>query len=90
MNTAGAILRTPRDLGALVRSARKKLGLSQKDLADRVGVSGMWISNLERGKGGARFDLILKTLAALNMQLRGEPDASDDDDFDFVQAVLEA
>lgn len=89
-NTAGVALRTPRDLGAFVRSARQKMGLSQQQLADKVGVSGMWVSHLERGNDGARFNLILRTLSVLALQLRGAADDADDDDFDFMSKALEA
>lgn len=36
-------------LGQQVRRARKRLGLSQRELADRVGVSQIVVSNVENG-----------------------------------------
>jgi hypothetical protein len=37
------LIRTPSDLGALIRDRRMKLGLDQKSLAGKVGVSRQWI-----------------------------------------------
>ena len=65
-------LRTPADIGALVRDRRLTLGLDQADLASRVGVSRLWINQIERGKPGASLGLILRTLAAVGIQLTGE------------------
>lgn len=36
-------IRTPVDLGALIRERRKALRLDQKTLAEKVGVSRQWI-----------------------------------------------
>ena len=41
--------RTPGELGALVREARRACGLQQAELAELVHVSRMTISRLERG-----------------------------------------
>ena len=43
-------IRTPADLGALIRDSRTKLGLDQKSLAEKVGVSRQWIVEIEKGK----------------------------------------
>ena len=89
MTDDGISLRTPRDMGAFIRSARRKSGLTQKQLAEKVGVSDMWISGLERGNGGARFNLILRTLSILGLQLQGSSDDSKDE-FDILRQVLES
>ena len=62
-------LRSDSDFGALVRSERKKRDWTQQELADRVGVSAVWMSQIERGKPTAHFGLILKTLRALEIPL---------------------
>jgi transcriptional regulator with XRE-family HTH domain len=41
-------IRTPIDLGALIRERRKALGLDQKTLAENVGVSRKWMSMSSR------------------------------------------
>lgn len=67
-------IRSAREFGTLVRSEREGRGWSQSQLAERVGVSLPWISQFERGKATAQIDLVLKTLAALNIRLwAGEP-----------------
>ena len=63
------IVNSANELGALVRSERKKRDWSQKDLASRVGVSAVWISQVERGKPTAHFGLILRTLKTLGVSL---------------------
>ncbi len=65
-------LRTPRDIGLLIRERRRALGLGQAALADRVGVSRQWIIGIEKGKGGAALRLVLRTLDALGIAVYGE------------------
>jgi HTH-type transcriptional regulator / antitoxin HipB len=62
-------VRTPQQLGALIRERRKRLGLDQKTLADRVGVSRQWIVEIEGGKPRAAVGLVLRTLEALGLDL---------------------
>ena len=63
------LLRTPKDLGALIRQRRRDLGLDQGTLAERVGVSRQWIIEAERGKPRAEIGLVLRTLDALGVRL---------------------
>ena len=63
------IVRTPADLGRLNRTKRRELGLDQQTLAERVGVSRLWIIEFERGKPRAEIGLVLRTLAALDLQV---------------------
>ena len=63
------IVRTPADLGLLIRTRRRELGLDQQTLAKRVGVSRLWIIEFERGKPRAEIGLVLRTLMALDLQL---------------------
>jgi len=63
------IVRTPADLGLLIRTRRRELGLDQQTLAARVGVSRLWIIEFERGKPRAEIGLVLRTLAALDLQV---------------------
>ena len=62
-------IRTPLDLGAIIRDRRKKLRLDQKSLADKVGVSRQWIVEVEKGKSGAEIGLVLRTVEALGINL---------------------
>lgn len=62
-------IRNAREIGALVREHRSGLKLSQADLATRVGVSRLWIVELEKGKSTAQLGLVLRTLDILGIAL---------------------
>lgn len=64
------IVRTPTDVGALIRQRRRALQLDQRSLAERVGVSRQWLIDVERGKPRAELGLILRTLDALGVRLQ--------------------
>lgn len=55
--------------GQLVCDQRKQRGWSQTQLAEKVGVSRLWISQLENGKETVEFGLVLRTLRALDLIL---------------------
>lgn len=63
------IVRTPAEIGHLVRGRRRRLGWKQDELARRVGVSRQWVVDLEKGKPGTRLDLVLRTLRELDALL---------------------
>jgi HTH-type transcriptional regulator / antitoxin HipB len=63
------VVRTPKDIGALIRSRRRSLGLSQADLASKLGTSRLWITEIERGKPRASLVLVLQAVAALGLEL---------------------
>jgi HTH-type transcriptional regulator/antitoxin HipB len=67
-------IRTPADLGALIRDRRIKLALDQQSLARKVGVSRQWIVEVEKGKPRAEIGLLLRTIDALGIQLMTEED----------------
>lgn len=67
------LARTPTDLGNLIREQRRKLGLDQRALAERVGVSRQWIVEVEGGKPRAEIGLVLRTLTALGLELEVRP-----------------
>ena len=62
-------IRSPLDLGLIIRQRRRDLGLNQTELASRVGVGRQWIVAIEHGKARAELGLVLRTLAALNLTL---------------------
>ncbi|MCM0021723.1 MAG: helix-turn-helix domain-containing protein [Tagaea sp.] len=63
-------LRTPKDFGAAIRARRRLLGWGQAELAKRVGVSRLWVNQVESGKPGAGLGLVLRTLGALGLTLK--------------------
>lgn len=68
-------IRTAKDVGLVIRERRRALGLAQRELARRLGVSRQWVSDVERGKPRADVALVLRALTALGMtiEVRGDP-----------------
>lgn len=62
-------IRTPADLGAVIRERRKKLKLDQADLAARIGASRQWVIGVEKGRSRAEIGLLLRALNALGLHL---------------------
>lgn len=69
-------IRTPVDLGAIIRDSRIKLGLDQKSLAGKIAVSRQWIVEVERGKPRAEIGLVLRTIDALGIALDARIEAA--------------
>lgn len=63
------IINSAKEFGILVRSERKKLGWSQEKLAEKVGVSPLWVSQFERGKSSAQIGIVVRTLKTLGIKL---------------------
>ena len=63
------IIRNEKDLGALIRTARKKKSWRQIDLARHASMRQQLISELENGASSSRLDTILKVLAELDLDL---------------------
>jgi y4mF family transcriptional regulator len=62
-------VRTPADLGAIIRDRRKRLKLDQAAFAKRIGVSRHWVIEIEHGHARAELGLVLRALDALNIRL---------------------
>jgi len=80
-------IRSPRQLGSALRTARTQLRLTQSQLAVAAGVGVRFIVDLEAGKPTLRLQETLRVIDALGgeLQLRGLPgagsaDAEDADD----------
>ena len=63
------LIRTPTDLGAVIRDRRKQLDLDQAELAERIGVNRKWVIGIERGRVRAELGLVLRALDALGIRL---------------------
>ncbi len=63
------LIRTPADLGAVIRDRRKQLGLDQSTFAKRIGVSRQWVIGVERGHARAAVGLVLRAIDALGIRL---------------------
>jgi HTH-type transcriptional regulator/antitoxin HipB len=62
-------IRTATDLGAFIRERRTNLGMDQATLAKKAGTSRKWLVEVEQGKPGAEFGLILRTLKSLEISI---------------------
>ena len=63
------IARTTKDLGNVLRKARKARNLTQADLATLAGIWQRTVSNIETSASGAKVDTIFDLLAALDLEL---------------------
>jgi transcriptional regulator with XRE-family HTH domain len=55
------------DLGSNLRAARKKLGLTQEQVAERSGVHSTEVSRIEAGKRDPQVSTLRKLAAALEV-----------------------
>jgi y4mF family transcriptional regulator len=57
-----AIIRTPQDVGELIRTARKRSGLTQQQFADLCGVGRRFLSECESGKSRLELGKVMQVL----------------------------
>ena len=81
-------IRTPLDLGLVIRDRRRKLGLSQAGLARKVGVGRQWVVAIERGKSRAELGLVLRTFSALGLSITSDADDRPPRPTDGIDAVV--
>ncbi|HVR25525.1 MAG TPA: type II toxin-antitoxin system Y4mF family antitoxin [Candidatus Polarisedimenticolia bacterium] len=67
---------TPKDLGKIVRDTRKKLGVTQKDLALTSGTGLRFVIDLEKGKETCQIGKALTILQTLGIKLVLTPPAT--------------
>ena len=67
---------TPKDLGKIVRDTRKKLGVTQKDLALTSGTGLRFVIDLEKGKETCQIGKALTILQTLGIKLALTPPAT--------------
>jgi HTH-type transcriptional regulator/antitoxin HipB len=77
-------LRDAADVAAVLRSKRLEKGLTQQQLAGRLGVSRQWVVGVEAGAPTAHLDLVLRALQELGLGLN----VYDDDSDEVYAAVL--
>jgi HTH-type transcriptional regulator/antitoxin HipB len=61
--------RTAKQIGAIIRRARRKAGLTQAELGQRVGLRQATISTLEKGEPATRLSTLFDVLAALGLEI---------------------
>ena len=67
------LARDPKQIGNLIRRARKKRGFSQTQLGEKAGLRQETISLIETGNPAAKLETILRVLAALDLEFRIGP-----------------
>ena len=65
-----AIQQHRRLLGEAIRAERKKAGVSQEKLAEKAGLSTVFISRVERGKESPSVDSLVKIARASGVRVR--------------------
>jgi HTH-type transcriptional regulator/antitoxin HipB len=68
-------IRTGSELGLVLRERRRKLGLTQAELAERIGVSRQWVGKVEKGLPRADLGLALRAIRALHLVLEVSSDS---------------
>ena len=67
-------INTPRDWGNIVRDRRTDLGLTQADVAARIGKARQWVVRFESGHAGsASLDSLVKLTEVLELEVRVDP-----------------
>jgi transcriptional regulator with XRE-family HTH domain len=68
-----AYVATAREFGELIRTARKRAGLTLVECAGANGVGVRFLSELERGKETASLGLALRVARSLGLRIRVSP-----------------
>ena len=67
------LARDPRQIGNIIRRARKKQALSQTELGERARLRQETISLIESGNPAARIETLLAILGALDLEFQIAP-----------------
>jgi len=76
MSQSEIVVRSPAELGELVRSQRKAQGQQLSSIAPKAGVGTRFLSEFERGKKTVELGKVFDSLHALNLDLAIVPMAS--------------
>lgn len=60
---------TKKEIGAILRTARKKEGLTQIELADQINTNQVTIRTIERGTANPTLEKLLAISEKLNVQI---------------------
>ena len=70
------------NLRDFVKKQRRKLGMTQPELADRAGVGLRFIRDLEQGKASLRLDKVNQVLDLFGHRMKPAPNGEEDSDED--------
>lgn len=62
-------IRSSRDLGQMIAVARLRRGLTQRQVAEALGVTQAWVSRVEQGKQRAWIGQVLRLMAYLGIAI---------------------
>ncbi len=65
-------IRSPQDLGLLIRATRKSQAVRMDDLAGSAAVGPVFVREVERGKETVQLGRVLRLLAELGIELRAD------------------
>ena len=72
----------------LVREARRRAGLTQRELAERAGTTQSAVARLESGRTSPSFDSVLRLIRLCGFRLDVALDPYDDSDVAQAEALL--
>lgn len=72
------LARNPKQLGKIVRRARKHCGWNQTQLGDNAELRQETVSLIENGNPATKLDTILAVIAALNLEFQVMPRSKGD------------
>ena len=84
----GVLLHTAVDFGLCLRACRENAGITQAELAAKVGVSCKWVSETENGKSTVELGRVIAVFAHLGLVLRAEPAPTQTFDIDAYLNAL--
>ncbi|MFN5268793.1 MAG: helix-turn-helix domain-containing protein, partial [Hyphomonadaceae bacterium] len=64
------LVRLPRQLGAVIQSARVRQGMTQSELAGISGTQQKTISAIENGSVGVKLGTLLRVIACLDLDMK--------------------
>ena len=67
------VIRTPKQVGNLIRRTREKLRWNQTTLGEKSGFRQETISQIENGNPATKIETILSVLATLDLEFLGAP-----------------
>jgi HTH-type transcriptional regulator/antitoxin HipB len=70
------LARSPKQIGNIIRRARKSKGMSQAALGDLAGLRQSTVSLIESGESDVKLDTLLAILQTLNLEFRVVPRSS--------------
>lgn len=65
-------VRSAQDIGVLIAQARRKRGLSQRQLSAEFGATQAWVSRVERGYQKTRIGQVLRLAVYLGIELTAQ------------------